>query len=176
VKITDVKTVVITDSMQRAATDEAMELAGITSGLRNAHGFGSKNHDYVGSIAHQAVERLFERYGMIYESSRGGKTSDEWDILYDGDKIDVKGTRGELSDKWFFNESFLIFQHQVDRGIIQKKDYLVFVKVGEEKAYIFGIIATDDFLQKAVDRKLKYDNKEIKAHQLKPFDRYVFRT
>src|SRR5512139_597360 len=68
--------------------------------------------DLIGSLAHQAVEMMFDQYNVPYKSTRterygGGDTTD---IEYDGDSIDVKGTMRVMDKGWDYTNGFLVLQ------------------------------------------------------------------
>lgn len=136
--------------------------------------------DLVGSIAHQAVEIAFERLNLQFTSTRtvAYKGGDAFDIVYEEDFIDVKGTARKFNEKYFYNESFLVYQKQLDDPKIEKITHFCFVSVDFEgaKAYVFGVISLSEFMRKSTERQLQYMNREIKAYQLKPFRKYAFRT
>lgn len=139
----------------------------------------AEDHNVYGSLAHQAVEAAFEDAGLQYTSFRQEKykRGDKYDIAYENDRIDVKGTHGVLN-QWYYNKQFLVFQHQIDNPKFELTTHLTFVMVhpGKHTAYIFGIIERDEFMEKCEAVKIKYDNQGIRAYHLKPFRQYMFRS
>lgn len=141
-----------------------------------------EDRDIIGSLAHQAVEQRFEEAGVMYYSTRTIKEKlgqgDKYDILYERDKIDVKGTRGTLDSKWFYRQQFLVFKDQLDADKFNEITHLLFVLVEPQlsRAYIFGVISTGQFLQEAYPVQLQYNNMAIRAKSLRPFFNYVYRT
>lgn len=141
----------------------------------------TEERDIIGSLAHQAVEIAFERNNLYYESYRNKKRplgeGDTTDILYEQDSIDVKGTRGEPG-KWFYNKSFLVFQKQLDDPKIENITHFCFVLVKEDysEGWIFGVISLSDFKKLSKPVTLMYENQEIRAFQLVPFNKYAFRV
>lgn len=172
----DIITVPITQEMIMEAEEEA-------SFLKSKYGSNTRpvisERDIIGSLAHQAVEVFLDSQELAYKSYRKIKYQhgDNLDIEYENDKIDVKGTHGEL-DQWFYNKNFLVFQDQLDDPKINKLTHFVFVLVKPDfsEAYIFGIISIGDFLSKSKEVILKYKNQEIRAYQLRPFRKYIWRT
>lgn len=138
------------------------------------------NHNLVGSLAHQIVEKAFEYYRLPFTSTRKEQLlgGDKYDIKYDNDLLDVKGHEGTINEKYFYNQQFLIFQHQIDNSKFQDTTHIVFclIEHGYECGYIFGVIETFDFLEKCYPVKLTYENQAIKSRQLRGFRAYCFRT
>jgi hypothetical protein len=135
------------------------------------------NRDIIGSLAHQAVEQAFENTEMYFESTRKLKYlhGDEYDIKYENDTIDIKGTAGTL-DKWFYNKSFLVITKQLEKEKIEKISHFCFVVVEPDytQAYIFGLMERHNFVNKSTNVSLKFENKMIRARELKPFRDYVY--
>jgi hypothetical protein len=139
----------------------------------------TENYDVIGSLGHQAVEIAASDCGVPFNSFRKQKLSggDKVDAQYENDLIDVKSHGGTFNESYFHNQSFLVMSHQLEK---LEKDitHLCFVLVDLEdnKAYIYGVISFQDFLDEATPKKLRYDNLEIKGYQLRPFRKYIFRT
>lgn len=138
------------------------------------------NQDVIGSLAHQIVEQKFKEYGLAFTSTRTEQYNrgDQLDISYESDRIDVKGTEGEPSQQYFFNENFLVFQKQIDDPKFDTLTHLIFCKVASDYSagWIYGAITTDKFLSLATPVTLKWENQSIKSRFLTPFTDYVFRT
>lgn len=136
--------------------------------------------DLVGSLAHQAVEIAFNNLGLGYESTRKirYKKGDTYDVVYEEDYIDVKGTAKRFNENYFYNESFLIYQKQLDDPKIEQITHFCFVLIDfqESKAHIYGVITLRDFMKESQPKQLQYMNREIKAYKLKPFRKYAFRS
>ncbi len=139
----------------------------------------NSKRDIIGSLAHQAVEIAFQELNLPFQSSRKIKTigGDNGDIFYDNNLIDVKGTASGKFDKWFYNKSFLVYTKEIDdiksKGITD----FIFVYLDREQmeAMIFGVISFNDFMELSKPLKLNNDNLEIKAYQLTPFTKYIYR-
>jgi len=176
---------ILDDVLVEPITPEMMEEAkAIAEKLKVSLGqktrAATENRDIIGSLAHNAVENKLRSLGVTFESYRTkiGVTGDGGDILYDGDLIDVKGTHGKLDEKYFYNKSFLVFDKELPRIESIGISHFVFVQVDieEQKAYIYGAIRFDDFMENSVPVTLQWENHGIKAYQLKPFINYVYRT
>jgi hypothetical protein len=171
----DLLRVEITPELKQEARKEA-DFLRIRWGRKTRAAYGER--DLIGSLAHQVVEVKLLELGLSFESQRKKKMpGDDFDIYYEGDAIDVKGTHGELDD-YFYNKEFLVFQKQLDDPKINQIDYFVFVMVSTilNEGWIFGAISLSDFMEKSYPVKLKFENRGIRAYQLKPFLSYIFRT
>ena len=172
----------ITEEMIAEAQAEQKWLDENKEGAKTRDAYHNKT--LIGSLGHQAVEHTFENMDFAYTSTRKikYKQGDTYDIQYENDYIDVKATHGKLDEKWFFNKEFLVFQAQLDDPKIDLITHFVFVLVDmdEREAYIFGAIHRSDFMSNSNEVKannyLKWDNRAIKAKQLKPFISYICRT
>lgn len=137
-----------------------------------------EDYNIIGSLAHQIVEKKFDEMELGYESTRKIKYrgGDKYDIKYENDKLDIKGTHGKL-DQYYYNKTFLIFEKQLEDED-KLPDYFVFCLISPDmdEGWIFGVINAHDFLSKAETVTLKYTNKAIKARELKGFTNYVYRT
>ena len=172
---TDLITVEISQSMIEEAKKEA-DFLKIRYGEKTRAAY--EDRDLIGSLAHQVVEKKLQELELPFISHRTKKmVGDDFDIYYEGDVIDVKGTHGEL-DQWFYNKEFLVFQKQLDDPKIEKINYFVFVMISKDlkTGWIFGAISVRDFLEKSRQVTLKYENRGIRAYQLKKFLDYVYRT
>lgn len=113
---------------------------------------GKKTHDLsrtknvTGFLGHLAVEKQFVDLGVWVESTREVKFAggDTYDLKYENDFLDVKTHKRDFDDKWFFNEKMLVF----DTHEHKQETHFVFVRVTPdfERAYIFGVMAYDDFI------------------------------
>lgn len=175
--LSDVLKVQITDEMIENAKLDATHLK---SSIGQKTRAATEDRDIIGSLAHQAVENKFLEMGRPFTSTRCVRlnTGDDGDIYYDQDKIDVKGTHGNLDERYFYNKQFLVFDKELP-AIEQKGiTHFVFVLVDlpNREAYIFGAIDYNDFTEKSVPVTLQWENHAIKAFQLKPFISYVNRS
>lgn len=179
----DIVNIDISDFM-RAEAEREYEALKIKWGKKShptINKYGNQvRRDYIGSLAHQAVEHAFYNLNLPYYSTRkemyqGG---DSLDIQYEEDKIDVKGTEKEFNEKYFYNEQFLVFQHQLDNPKIELLTHFIFVTIDPDyqTARIYGAITLNDFLKESKEVNLMYKNKGIKAYQLTPFRKYVYRV
>lgn len=180
----DILTVPISDEMRAGANEYASATAKLNTSRRVR---SISKHDYYGNIGHRAVELLFDGRNLQYSSDASPrKTPDDYDILFAGDRIDVKSTHRNNYDidKWWKYQKFLVFEHQVNRGILQKKDSIVFCVVDDKESttYIFGAILVTDFIKKAkkvgpdTNPNLKWENREISIYHLKPFWKFMLRA
>lgn len=173
----NILTVPITADMRHVAQTEAEWLrqhkVGQTTRAAKA------DRDVIGSLAHQIVEQKFIDYNLPFVSTRQEqyKRGDTLDIVYEQDKIDVKGTEGEPDPKYFYNEQFLVFRKQVDDPKFKLLTHLIFCKISPSRAegWIYGVISVPDFIENSYDVKLQWDNKAVRSFQLKPFLPYVYR-
>lgn len=169
--------------MRVAANDYAKKVADLKK--RNTVKATSK-HDYYGYLAHQAVENKLEQNNLEFESKQEVGGPDAYDILFTGDKIDVKATHRDHYDidTWWEYQNFLVFKHQVDREVLQQKDSIIFCVVDDPSSlvYIFGNISVDDFLSKSHivgphnTKHLKWDNYQISAKKLTPLWEFLLRA
>lgn len=176
-------TVDITAEMLKEAQTEAEWLRAHKIGATTR---AAKNdRDIIGSLAHQIVESKFDDLGLPYKSTRKEqyKRGDTLDIMYENDKIDVKGTEGEPNEKYFYNEQFYVFARQVDDPKFMQLSHLIFCKIAHDRSqgWIYGVMSVPDFIDGCVfvpagTHGLRWDNQEVRAHQLKPFLSYVFRV
>lgn len=142
------------------------------------------SHDYYGYLAQSAVDGVLEDKGVAFESQKAKPTPDSFDLKIADETYDVKATHRNNYDidKWWNYQKFLIFEHQIERGIIQKKDSLIFCIVDDPKSYvyIFGALSVNDFLKFAkkvgpkTNPNLKWDNREISVTALRPFWKYIY--
>lgn len=154
--------------------------------FHSTHSVGDKtrplttNRDIVGSLAHQAVEYCFEQTRFLYNSTRKVRRlhGDDFDIQYEDDFIDVKGTCKDFNEKWFFNNNFLVLEQQVASIATKKITHFCFVEIDKEFkiARVFGVINVPEFCRISERVQLKYNNYSIKARQLTPFKSYAYRT
>lgn len=162
-------------------------LRAINEGGKTRAAFGDRElGDTIGDLAEQVVAIKLQSAGLAFKAYResGEKAfGDPCDIEYDGDKIDVKGTRrGGLHDEYFYSKEFLVFADQVKD--IEKKNisHYCFVYVSPEldHACIYGVISTTKFSQVCYPVKLKYDNYGIKAWELLKYGQrfvdYIYRN
>lgn len=181
--IDDIYTIDLTDDMILEARAEQEWLDKNKQGEKTRNVISDKN--IIGSLAHQAVELAFQTSGYDFESTRKikYKQGDTCDISYLGDSLDVKGTRGKLNEKWFYNRGFLVFQAQVDDPKFEEITHLLFAEVDLDgmQVNIYGVIERQEFLRKsrlikAGESRLQYNNWEIKARQLTPLKKYIYKT
>lgn len=173
--INDLVKFVVTPQMFEKAKDEALS-------RKVKWGYSTrpviKERDIIGSLAHQGVENILKIWGVSYESYREVeyKGGDFADLRYEEDYLDVKGTRKDLNERYFYNENFLVFSDQLKKEV-ELINRFVFVGLERDfsKGYIYGVIDPQIFVKLATDVKLQYDNKCIKAHQLTPFRNYIFK-
>jgi len=139
-----------------------------------------EDRDLVGSLAHQAVEVKFQdlRLGFISSRTQEFKEGDLWDIKYEKDTIDVKGTHAFFDKKYFYNKEFLVFENQLNDSKIHLISHFCFVLIEPsfERAYIYGVIPVYIFLRTSYSVKLQYKNRAVKANRLMPFLNYVHRV
>lgn len=142
------------------------------------------NRNFVGNLGHAAVELAFMRYGIAYnDSSRLVKYNgggDKYDILYEDDIIDVKGSTGMPGD-YFYNEDMLVFDYQIDDLLEKNISHIIFARtrLDLKKGFVYGVIPVkgpNGFLTLSYPKKLDYDNHAVKSRQLTPFRNYVFRS
>jgi hypothetical protein len=177
-KIDDIIIIKVTDDMIVKAKTEAEWLNSSKAGEKTIQLYD--DHNIIGSLGHQAVEIIFDRSKLPYMSYREEKyqnTGDTIDIKYENDLIDVKSHKGKFDEKWFYNQSFLVMTHQMEK-LEKEISHLCFVLVDMDdlNCYLYGVISFKDFKEKATEKKLKYDNWEIKAKDLRPFNDYIFRV
>lgn len=174
----------ISDAMRQEAEKEAKLFEVRKNDINHVNPKGGNRHDYIGSLGHQAVEEALKQYGVDFESVRGKLKPDNCDIEIVTDngsiKIDIKAVERPFKPHYINTTQFLVFQHQIDRGIIQKKDWLIFVLIDGDYAYIFGCISVSDFLLKGkhvgadtTDGRIKYDNWGINAYNLVPLGDFL---
>lgn len=180
----DILTTQISEDMRA----EGKKFASAISSINNKHTLDAYNkRDYIGSLGHQAVENIMHSKNLYFESNTGVQIGpDKYDILFSGDKIDVKSSHKNNYDieKWWKYQNFLVLEHQIKRGVLQQKDSLVFCIVDgpRDSVHIFGGIQVNEFLRKAqkvgpkTHPHLKWDNRQIKVHQLKPFWEFIYRV
>jgi hypothetical protein len=176
--INDLTKIEITKDMLEEATLEAEWLE--TSKTGNKTIKLTDDYNIVGSLGHQAVEKKLESSGLDFKSFRKEKYIDRGDYLdiqFNEDLLDVKSHKGTLDEKWFYNQSFLVMTHQIEK-LKKEVSHLCFVLVDLDNnyCYLYGVISVADFIDKALPKKLKYDNFEIKAKDLRPFDSYIFKV
>lgn len=178
----DINQVEISEEMLLEARQEAewLRTSKVGQKTRNA----AEDRDIIGSLAHQAVEKKLSELGLYYESTRKIKyeTGDSFDIRYENDFLDVKGSKGIFNEKYFYNREFCIFQEQLDDPKIEKITHFCFVEISPffDTAYIYGVISRGDFQEQAIIKPQteiwKWASQGIRAYQLRPFFNYVFRT
>ncbi len=105
------------------------------------------NNNYIGDLAHQAVEVYLDNIGVNYLSTRldiyPETKGDLLDIELLGHKIDVKGTK--LPDDHFF-----VYSKNIHNPSKMITDYL-FVQISrdEKSAYLYGFISKSEFIVKS---------------------------
>ena len=104
------------------------------------------SNDYIGDLAHQAVEICLKNAGYQYQSTRlesytqGG---DQFDVRVLDKKFDIKGTR--LPDDYFY-----VYSKNAHNPSKEITDYL-FVQItrDDQTAYIYGFINKADLISQA---------------------------
>lgn len=179
----DIWTIHFTEHELEIARREQEWLDGHKDGAKTRNTIPDKN--IIGSLAHQAVEIAFGEIGFDFESTREKRyeRGDSCDIIYDQDLIDVKGSKGALDEKWYFNRNMLVFQAQLDDPKFEAISHLIFVLVdlAAMEAHIYGVISRLEFLEKcrpqlASPGGLKYDAQAVKARELTPIKNYIYRN
>lgn len=177
-KRSNILAVDITSDMLKEAESEAGWLREHKIGATTRAAKDSR--DIIGSLAHQIVESKFDELGLVYRSTRKEQYSrgDTLDIEYEGDKIDVKGTEGEVNEQYFYNEQFLVFTRQIDDQKFNVLTHLIFCKIARDRSqgWIYGVIDVPKFLRESYPVKLTWDNQAVRARQLRPFLSYVWRA
>lgn len=178
----DINLVEISEEMLSEAKQEAAWLGNSKVGQKTRN--AAEDRDIIGSLAHQAVEQKLSELGLYYESTRKVKyeKGDAFDILYENDFLDVKGSKGIFNEKYFYNREFCVFQEQLDDPKIETISHFCFVEISPffDEAFIYGVVERNDFLERAISKpqteSWKWPSMGIRAYQLRPFLDYVFRT
>ena len=179
----DIITIEIDDFMRRAAEDYSKAVARLDK-KHTLQAVSGMKHDYYGHLAEQAVQQLLESKNIPFESGELIGGPDDYDFEIYDKKVDVKATHRNNYDidKWWNYQNFLVFQHQIDRGILEKKDSLIFCVIDDprSKVYVFGGIYVNEFMKKAryagpsTNPNLKWDNMQISVLALTPFWRFIY--
>lgn len=167
------------------ATDvtEAVEAARFFDQNKHANRVDLKDdRDVIGALGHLAVETCFANAGVPYHSTRSEKYKkggDKYDLLYADDFIDIKSTveRGGIH-RFYYNVPFLVLQSQLDNPKTDLITHFCFVTVEPDyrRAHVYGVISRLQFLEHGTPRILKYENMEIRSHQLTPLRKYIFKV
>lgn len=176
-EVSDILKVEITDLMIAEANEEAEWL--------RVNKFGNKtrnlaeDRDLIGSLAHQCVEIKLTEMGRPFESTRKikEKKGDKFDVKVNGDFVDVKGSHGTL-DNWFFNRKFMCTNENLASMEGKEITHFCFVVIdlAEKMGYIFGVIETETFLEKARPITVKCPSHFVFSRELTPFISYINHT
>ena len=136
-----------------------------------------------GYLCHLAVEKVFDQCGVEFNTTRINKFEhgDSYDLIFENDRIDVKGQKRTFDDKWFFNQKMWV----ADWHIRKQETHYCFVWHNHDYsiARIFGIIGADEFEERSKPGQfvLKETGKVIKykyvlSKDLRPLRDYIFRV
>ena len=170
------------DEAEQVSQKRAINKGDKTKAAFDDRGMG----DIVGDLAEQVVDISFNDSGIAHKSYREEDSTfgDICDIEYEEDLIDVKGTRGEAHNKYFYNKEFLVFADQLNKIKEGKKEitHFCFVQVDTESkhACIYGVINVKEFIDVSKEVNLRYNNYGIRAWELikygKLFRDYLYRV
>ena len=139
------------------------------------------NKNAIGFLGHLAFEFVLTEAWVPYQSTRTIKypQGDQYDVIYDGDLIDVKSFPNELSEQWCHNQSCLVNTANTDKydrtgGNI----HFVFIGVSHNfhEGYIYGEIPYYKFMELAVPINFGDPGYMVKSHALKSIHRYIYRV
>jgi len=137
------------------------------------------DHDIVGSIAHQAVEQVFDFSPYGYKSSRQEKLQggDKYDMLYGDKVIDVKHAYGRFNPKYFYNHNCGITKKEWENKLLGGDiNCFVFVNVDLEagRCYVLGAISKDDFDELKEPFNKGVDGYQVKSRQLTTIHKFIY--
>lgn len=137
------------------------------------------DHDIVGSLAHQAVEQVFDFSPYTYQSSRQikFKGGDKCDMIYGERIIDVKHAYGRFNPQYFYNHNCGITKKEWDSRLVSGEiDTFIFVNVDLEagRCYVLGVITKDDFDNLKEPFNKGVDGYQVKSRQLTSIHKFIY--